>query len=329
MQSAELRQKQMVSFLAKVLQNPVFLDHLKKLKEQRESAPMRVRRKFLKQQQQPRQSESDNSLDEQIVKCRLDCQTEENSSIPLLPGIEHGESSTFSRAGYEYDENKRLSDNLLQRLVDEVGLNIGEQDLFGGSAGTEDLEGKNGMSSETDVGFINTCYLISLPGDKTPEAMVSNDYAPPSGESIGRSDSEISAFKGKNVMNFETTAAAAAAADSGIGYLTTIPDDISQEGMFQDAIAPSSDFVNEVQFWNVGVEAGSLASGHEIWDNIDLVDAREVEVSDGSCSLWDLGLHTLEEVLDINKYVGGESSFQEHKDVDGHPSEDSPRKLEP
>ncbi|XP_073002969.1 uncharacterized protein [Typha latifolia] len=51
MQSVEQRQKQMVSFFAKVVQNPMFFAQIKQQKQRREIASMRVKRKFLKQQQ--------------------------------------------------------------------------------------------------------------------------------------------------------------------------------------------------------------------------------------------------------------------------------------
>lgn len=51
LQSAEQRQKQMVSFLAKLFQNPDFLARLKQKKEQKGIESPRVRRKFVKQLQ--------------------------------------------------------------------------------------------------------------------------------------------------------------------------------------------------------------------------------------------------------------------------------------
>ncbi|KAI3988425.1 hypothetical protein MKX01_026239 [Papaver californicum] len=47
---AEQRQKQMLSFLAKVLQNPVLLSRLQLMKKQREITSPRMKRKFIKQQ---------------------------------------------------------------------------------------------------------------------------------------------------------------------------------------------------------------------------------------------------------------------------------------
>uniref|UniRef100_A0A803MQM8 HSF-type DNA-binding domain-containing protein n=1 Tax=Chenopodium quinoa TaxID=63459 RepID=A0A803MQM8_CHEQI len=66
-QASEQRQKQMVSFLAKVLQNPVFVDRLKQMKEQRSIVSPRTRRNFLKQAHQEAGS-SGTSLEGQIVK---------------------------------------------------------------------------------------------------------------------------------------------------------------------------------------------------------------------------------------------------------------------
>ncbi|KAI5395870.1 hypothetical protein KIW84_062163 [Lathyrus oleraceus] len=51
LQSAEQRQKQMVSFLAKLFQNPDFLARLKQKKEQKDIESPRVRRKLVKQHQ--------------------------------------------------------------------------------------------------------------------------------------------------------------------------------------------------------------------------------------------------------------------------------------
>ncbi|KAK8553911.1 hypothetical protein V6N13_072839 [Hibiscus sabdariffa] len=50
LQSAEQRQKQMVSFLAKLFQNPAFLAHLRQKKELGEIGSLKMRRKFVKHQ---------------------------------------------------------------------------------------------------------------------------------------------------------------------------------------------------------------------------------------------------------------------------------------
>ncbi|MCD7468630.1 heat stress transcription factor [Datura stramonium] len=73
LQAAEQRQKQMVSFLAKVFQNPTFLARLQQMKEQGKITSPRTMRKFIKHQpHDPRQEES--SMEGQIVKYRPDFQ---------------------------------------------------------------------------------------------------------------------------------------------------------------------------------------------------------------------------------------------------------------
>ncbi|XP_027366240.1 heat stress transcription factor A-3-like [Abrus precatorius] len=71
LQSAEQRQKQMVSFLAKLFQNPAFLARLKHKKDPREIDSPRVIRKFVKQQQHETGT-AETSNDGQIVRYQPD-----------------------------------------------------------------------------------------------------------------------------------------------------------------------------------------------------------------------------------------------------------------
>ncbi|RDY12332.1 Heat stress transcription factor A-3, partial [Mucuna pruriens] len=89
LQSAEQRQKQMVSFLAKLFQNPAFLARLRHKKEQREIDSPRVVRKFVKQHQH--ETEKAEALKEgQIVRYQPDwtnigmsCETPELSPVSI------------------------------------------------------------------------------------------------------------------------------------------------------------------------------------------------------------------------------------------------------
>lgn len=65
--SAEQRQKQMVSFMAKLLQNPSFVARLKKKAEHRNIGSSRAPRKFVKQHQHE-MGKSDSSMEGQLVK---------------------------------------------------------------------------------------------------------------------------------------------------------------------------------------------------------------------------------------------------------------------
>ncbi|MED6162075.1 hypothetical protein PIB30_118804 [Stylosanthes scabra] len=63
LESAEQRQKQMVSFLAKLFQNPTFLARLRDKKEQREIESPRARRKFIRHQHEAGTSETPKGQD--------------------------------------------------------------------------------------------------------------------------------------------------------------------------------------------------------------------------------------------------------------------------
>lgn len=68
LQAAEHRQKQMVSFLAKVFQNPGFLGRLRETKEQRQITSPRAMRKFVRHQQQELGEMDKSSIDGEMVK---------------------------------------------------------------------------------------------------------------------------------------------------------------------------------------------------------------------------------------------------------------------
>ncbi|KAH0638561.1 hypothetical protein KY285_035147 [Solanum tuberosum] len=74
LQAAEQRQKQMVSFLAKVLQNPTFLARVRQMKEQGEITCPRTMRKFVKYQPHGPDGVGSSSMEGQIVKVRSDFQ---------------------------------------------------------------------------------------------------------------------------------------------------------------------------------------------------------------------------------------------------------------
>ncbi|ONK56911.1 uncharacterized protein A4U43_C10F14550 [Asparagus officinalis] len=309
MQSTEVRQRQMVSFLAKLLQSPVFLGHLKQLKKQREIGSVRVRRRFLKQQQRqqpPSSSVSATTMNQQLVKHQSSI-WDSSALASLLPDIEIGEGSSAVVPVSEH----------------------GGQETFGGSSDPANLKGKNLLSSQIDVGCSGTDYMISLPDDVMPEDLVSGDILP-AGLTVGGADSApFASSKGKGVLNFEADESGAA----GIDFLEALPESMSQEQMFPDAVTPASDCVSKEGIWGIAdFEAGdgSFSSGHAVWDSLGHYGhAQEVEVEPGSCSLWDLGLHALEEDLDIDEYMGGESSRQEPKDDGGQMNEDRPGEFKP
>ncbi|KAK4730811.1 hypothetical protein R3W88_023799 [Solanum pinnatisectum] len=74
LQAAEQRQKQMVSFLAKVLQNPTFLARVRQMKEQGEITGPRTMRKFVKHQPHGPDGVGSSFMEGQIVKVKSEFQ---------------------------------------------------------------------------------------------------------------------------------------------------------------------------------------------------------------------------------------------------------------
>lgn len=86
MQSAEMRQKQMVSFLANVLQSPELFDHLKQQRKHSGIASSRVRRKFLKL---ARSSSNDSTGSMDSGASNRHSTADASSSPPTLDSSDH------------------------------------------------------------------------------------------------------------------------------------------------------------------------------------------------------------------------------------------------
>lgn len=175
LQAAEHRQKQMVSFMAKLFQNPEFLARLKQIKQQKQITSPRTMRKFLKHQQdEPGKAES--SLEVQIAKHRPELLDLGTSSItPEFNPVAKEQLPKFPLQGVE--ENVCLeSDNIPFKVeniaTEEIVLApdfLKTSELNAGdfsNQGTEDalFKGKNVVPPE-----VNPEYFISSPDDLAME----------------------------------------------------------------------------------------------------------------------------------------------------------------
>ncbi len=163
LQSAEHRQKDMVSFLAKLLQNPAFIDRLKQKKEQRKIDSPRVRRKFVKQHQHE-MSKSDSSMEGQIMKYQPDWR----HLIPVEQSQDYV-SSGMVTTGFGAETIPFQIDNVASvelAMSDEFAVlqgfaktpeQVGEESS---RFETEILKGENVINSPEEV---NPEYPVSLP----------------------------------------------------------------------------------------------------------------------------------------------------------------------
>ncbi|KAK7279499.1 hypothetical protein RJT34_24552 [Clitoria ternatea] len=159
LQSAEQRQKQMVSFLAKLFQNPAFLARLKEKKEQREIDSPRVRRKFLKHETGTAESLNEEG---QIVRYQpdwrnIDMSSQSPVSIEQYPHyLSQGLTGEMSLGGAEDMTAQIVSDDFAG-IIGEGSSRFGleeqeEEDPF--------FKGKSVMSPNREV---HPEYFVSFP----------------------------------------------------------------------------------------------------------------------------------------------------------------------
>ncbi|MQM08737.1 hypothetical protein Taro_041601 [Colocasia esculenta] len=169
MQLAEQREKRMVSFLARALQNPAFLNHLRQEKERREIASSRIKRKYLKQ---PKSSESElGSLCEgQLVKYRQ-----------TVNGV-----SSSAKQVTEVNVPYQLPDHLFQEVGDKLALDVNGHVFSQASAETREripacvdasdslFKGEGIVISPMDTSSAAAEWFVSFPEDVPGEKIFLN-----------------------------------------------------------------------------------------------------------------------------------------------------------
>ncbi|XP_020680891.2 heat stress transcription factor A-3 [Dendrobium catenatum] len=185
LQSAELRQKQMLSFSIKVLRNPVFLLQLKQKSNLKEIASSK------RSVEQGQVSYVNNSTTQQIVKYG------QNLCDP---------GSTFAFQGLESSSEIQLADQLLQDMSGKLDLDVNVLDESSNKP-LETLEpsfnpnasskGKNIMISKEDSSLGSADLHISSPQEFSSKLMVMEPTSPLN-ESIIEQDLQINTFNGKN-----------------------------------------------------------------------------------------------------------------------------------
>lgn len=180
LQSAEQRQKQMVSFLAKLIQNPAFLARLKQKKEQREIDSPRVVRKFVKQHQH--ETGTAEALQEgQIVRYQPDWRNIGMSSeTPKLSQVSIEQSPHYlsqglagEMSGGAEDLSAQIENMVTDDLAAVQGMTPPQEMMIGGAGsssrfGAEDplFKGKSVMSPSLDL---PPEYFTSFPEVLTQE----------------------------------------------------------------------------------------------------------------------------------------------------------------
>lgn len=182
LRSAEQRQKQMVSFLAKLIQSPSFVARLKQKTEQGEISSSRVPRKFVKQHQYEL-GKSDSSMEEQMVKYySADRNLFTSSGGPDFNPLHTEQSPDYHSQGMsgklsideesmQFQFDKAASDELI--VSDELAVlqGLGKKTVQAEGASNMQIQdpafkGKSVLSPQQ---VVNPEYYVSFPEDLVKE----------------------------------------------------------------------------------------------------------------------------------------------------------------
>ncbi|CAO2824086.1 unnamed protein product [Amaranthus hypochondriacus] len=158
--ASEQRQKQMVSFLAKVIQNPVFVDRLKEMKEQKTLVSPRTKKKFLKQ----KQHEGGTSVEGEIVRYGSDFEDLKDfpsSDIPMSSCPDYLLEDVLGKSSGAHITPSPIGDIPMEYM--EIPGPIGAS-----SSGVGDpfSKGKQALTSQPEP---NPDYLVSFPEELSRE----------------------------------------------------------------------------------------------------------------------------------------------------------------
>ncbi|XP_077235864.1 heat shock transcription factor A3 [Tasmannia lanceolata] len=335
LQAAEQRQKQMVSFLAKVLQNPVFLAHLKSQKEHREIASTRVKRKFLKQNQ-ANQSNLDSPVEGQIVRYKTDW-SDATTSLPT---------------DLKSDTGKQIPDYLLHDMVGKLGLDavtraeaeivnvaseklkeelVEASDQIGmGISGfpfldIDDMVGKHGLDAVTRA----EAEIVNVASEKLKEELVeASDQIGMGISGLPFLDINDVFFKGKNVVSSQTNVGS-----SNTEYFVSFPEHLSQEKMTSVFMSPAADsLVKQHEIWDMGFDTGvsrNPSPSHNVWENLFSYDVQDPEGMAGLSNMWDLGSLQADAGPGLDSWAGDESSLGDHETQARQLKHDSSKNMDP
>lgn len=228
LQSTEQKQKQMVSFFAKMVQKPSFIARLKQKVEQKEIGSSRAPRKFVTQQPHEA-SEPDRSMEGQLVKYTPGVR---NLTIPsggpdLNPfHAEQGMAGNLilDEESVPFQPDGVVPDDLL--LSDEItAMQVFGNDKAGeGASSTRPddplFKGKGTLSSHQEIGF-GPEYYASFPED------LMNDKNFPELSSTGME----TMIKQEDIWNTGLHASAAMSSGANVMFDTPVSYDVPEPGV--------------------------------------------------------------------------------------------------
>ncbi|KAL6899847.1 hypothetical protein ACP4OV_006505 [Aristida adscensionis] len=283
LESAEDRQKQMVSFLAKLLQNPSFVRQLKLQREQREIDTTRVKRKFLKH-------------------------------VPH-GSTESGESSSLhtGETGTHFPASSSMAPSVHDEIEDLQNFLLEEDDLNFGMH-PEDM-GLKGVEEPEDIGAL-------VQGFDTQDELELGSGAellqmPPASGPLGQ-DPTIGRSKGKNVLcpGLDATSSEADCIGSLSDNLGVLSGSMLERvGKMMEA--------DDEQMWGMDASAAlqSSCSGSSQQAFSSLAsDPYLMDIANKPEKFWDLDFQSLDEgELQLDKCVIDDPTLQQQQERNTKP----------
>ncbi|KAK9168420.1 hypothetical protein Syun_000560 [Stephania yunnanensis] len=251
METAEQRQKQMVSFLAKVLQNPAFLARLQQMKEVRQIGSPRVKRKFFKQREIER-TMPDTSMEGQIVKYELDFGDTATTFQDIDAAGEQFPNHFLQDMVGKLDIGAIVEADIATGELEKEIVSVTKQMEMGGSSSGSQAyhdafaKGKNVVSPLPEV---DTEYLLSsFPEELSKKKMP--DFVPPGVEQIKQEDVWSMGF------------------DSSFGMVSSCHDVWDSFANYEDQEIGISGGLSNL--WELGMPQNALGgSGTDTWPGHD------------------------------------------------------------
>ncbi|XP_018681307.2 heat stress transcription factor A-3 isoform X3 [Musa acuminata AAA Group] len=290
MQSAEQRQKQMVSFLAKVIRNPVFLVHLRQQQEQSGIASPRVIRKFLKQKPSSN-TDAIGSIDQDILPDFVEKLGLHASGEELIEGLDEAEVDALAPLFLDATTVSSMAKNP-ESHQSQIQLSITPAECFSSLS--------QGVETE------RTSFSATVP----PSESMTQDLV-------------SLVLRGKNTVSYTLDATYGASED-----LISFPEDASEEKMRDKG--PARDItIDQEEVWEAVTEAGQQSFGCEgnVWEDF-VHDPSVLGFAAGLDVPWDPVLHVLDGNLEFDKWDNAGLCLQESGDQSASLKNDNPENMQ-
>lgn len=243
--ASEQRQKKMVSFLAQVIQNPVFVDRVKEMNEQNTLISPRTKRRFLKQK--PQQGLTNSDTEGEIVRYRPDFEDLRqfpSSEMPISSAPDYQDVLRKARSGAQTLPSQigNVSMNGLEAAQEYRDI-PGSAGAFPSNYGIGDPFSKS-THATASTAEADSDYFVSFPEELTKERTFS-EFSSGLGNVIKQEGVWSTGFDLSNDISNSSPPLWGNVASYGLSEMGTCPNEFSDVSHLSSLQAGSS----EVEIW--------------------------------------------------------------------------------